>query len=316
MTCRLGSHGDAVRRIQSRLSALGFACGPADGVFGGATESAVKSFQARNGLEPDGIVGPVTWDALFPGTQAPAAGMLDLPVAQRCLALTGSFETGCAVPDCYCGLTGDFDGQGISFGVLQWNIGQGSLQPLLCEMLSRSPDVIANVFHDRLAELKAMLQQPLAAQLAWARSIQDRARVFEPWKGLFRALGRTPEFQAVELEHANQTYSRALAMCSQYGLASERAAALMFDICVQNGSISETVRRRIKTDFANVPAGVDVEVARMRIVANRRAEAARAAFVEDVRARKLTIAEGCGTVHGIPYDLEEQFALRLTPLGQ
>ena len=53
------------------------------------------------------------------------------------------------------------------------------------------------------------------------------------------------------------------------------------------------------------------QVARMRIIANRRAAAARPEFVNDVRVRKLTIAEGQGTVHGIPYDLEEQFGLRL-----
>ena len=33
-----------------------------------------------------------------------------------------------------------------------------------------------------------------------------------------------------------------------------------------------------------------------------------------VRARKLTIAEGQGVVHGIPYDLERQLGLRLAPL--
>ena len=51
--------------------------------------------------------------------------------------------------------------------------------------------------------------------------------------------------------------------------------------------------------------------ARMRIIANRRAVASKAQFVNDVRVRKLTIAEGEGVVHGIHYNLEEQFALRL-----
>jgi hypothetical protein len=39
-------------------------------------------------------------------------------------------------------------------------------------------------------------------------------------------------------------------------------------------------------------------VARLRIFANRRAEAANPKWVEDVRMRKLTIANGQGTAAG------------------
>jgi len=35
-----------------------------DGVFGGQTEAAVRSFQRGCGMVPDGIVGPKTWGAL------------------------------------------------------------------------------------------------------------------------------------------------------------------------------------------------------------------------------------------------------------
>ena len=62
-------------------------------------------------------------------------------LAARCLAITASFETGVGAPDCFCGISGDFDGQGISFGVLQWNFGQGSLQPLLREIVTHHAEV-------------------------------------------------------------------------------------------------------------------------------------------------------------------------------
>ncbi len=55
----------------------------------------------------------------------------------------------------------------------------------------------------------------------------------------------------------------------------------------------------------------DDEVARPRIIANRRAEAADPRWVEDVRARKLTIANGGGTVHGNAFNLEGQYGIRL-----
>jgi antitoxin component of RelBE/YafQ-DinJ toxin-antitoxin module len=212
-------------------------------------------------------------------------------------------------------LTGNFDDQGISYGVLQWNIGQGSLQPLLSQMITQQGGVMASLFHDQLQPLRNMLASSHEQQMAWAVSIQEpvRHRILEPWKGLFVALGRTPEFQQIQTEHASSLYQRALQMCAEYGLTSERAAALMFEICVQNGSISQDVKAQIQQNISELSEAD--EVARMRIIANRRAEAARAAFVEDVRARKLTIAEGTGTVHNISYDLEQQFGIRLAPVS-
>jgi N-acetylmuramoyl-L-alanine amidase len=62
---RRGDRGAAVTRLQERLQALEFYSDGADGVFGPGTESAVKDAQAYYGLDPDGIVGGATWDALF-----------------------------------------------------------------------------------------------------------------------------------------------------------------------------------------------------------------------------------------------------------
>ena len=60
-------HGDAsrsVRDLQAQLTALGFATGPVDGIFGPLTEAAVRSFQRSRGIDPDGMVGPQTRAAL------------------------------------------------------------------------------------------------------------------------------------------------------------------------------------------------------------------------------------------------------------
>jgi hypothetical protein len=316
ITLSLGSQGEEVRQVEERLSALDLYTGSIDGTFGGGLESAVKSFQKSHDLDADGVVGPNTWGALF-GSQAPPdqLAIAGQPITQRCLALTGAFETSSGVPDCYCGLAGNFDRQGLSFGVLQWNIGQGTLQPLLSEMLTVHHDVAAAIFHDQLAPLEAMLGSPRDRQLAWAQSIQDSRSftVFEPWRGLLRALGRTAEFQAIQCEHADQIRQMAQAMCGDFGVATERALALMFDICVQNGSIKRSTATLISDDFGRLPDGdpASTEEAKLRVIANRRAEAAAKTFVEDVRVRKLTIANGRGTVHNVPYDLEQQFGIRL-----
>ncbi len=51
--------------IQRRLRALGHNPGPADGIRGRLTIGAIKAFQIKSGLVPDGIVGPLTMAALF-----------------------------------------------------------------------------------------------------------------------------------------------------------------------------------------------------------------------------------------------------------
>ncbi len=315
MDLRLGSTGDSVRQLETRLKELGLYSGPIDGGFGGGVESAVKSFQSSSGLPQDGLVGPQTWSALLPGAQPPTSPLLNDPLPKRLLSLTGAFETSTGVPECYCGLTGNFDGQGISFGVLQWNIGQGTLQPMLSDMAAQHGDVFEGLFHDNFSAITDMLASPLNEQLEWATTIQDpnRHTVFEPWNGLFQALGRTPEYQSIQVVHAERIHQNALSMCAKYGLSTERGLALMFDICVQNGTISAATDAKIQADFALIPAGdpMATEVARLQSIANRRAEAANPKFVEDVRRRKLTIANGQGTVHGIFYDLEQQFGIRL-----
>jgi len=64
-----------VRLVQQRLKELGFDPGIIDADFGDVTEAAVMLFQARSAdpsgepLEIDGVVGPLTWEALFgPGS--------------------------------------------------------------------------------------------------------------------------------------------------------------------------------------------------------------------------------------------------------
>lgn len=313
-TYKTGSSGPEIVKIQTKLAALGYYTGPIDGRFGGGTEGAVKAFQKDTaGLDVDGAVGPFTWKALFKRA-IPAPALHDEPVNWRCLALTGTFETSCGIPDCFAGISGDFDGQGISFGVLQWNFGQGSLQPLLAKMLATQRATVDSIFHEQAPVLAAVLKASREDQLKFARTIQHPVRhaVNEPWAGMFRALGRSAEFQAIETEAAAELFAGAKKDCRIFGLKSERALALLFDIRVQNGGIGPVTRARILADFESLPtAAPELEVLKMRIIANRRAEGAKPEWVNDVRTRKLCIANGEGVVHGVHYDLEAQFGLGL-----
>lgn len=65
-TIRKGSKGDEVILLQTMLHRLGYGLGSygIDGDFGRDTEKAVKEYQRDRGLIQDGVVGPLTWDAL------------------------------------------------------------------------------------------------------------------------------------------------------------------------------------------------------------------------------------------------------------
>ena len=61
---RRGSRGDDVSAVQKRLKQWGYYSGAVDGIFGYATERAVKWFQEKNGLVADGVVGEKTAAAM------------------------------------------------------------------------------------------------------------------------------------------------------------------------------------------------------------------------------------------------------------
>ncbi len=65
ITFSQGSTGEDVSTIQTRLKALGYYRAGVDSVFGSGTASAVRTFQAKNSLTADGVVGAATAKKLF-----------------------------------------------------------------------------------------------------------------------------------------------------------------------------------------------------------------------------------------------------------
>lgn len=61
----VGDRGQEVIEIQKQLAVLHYEVGTVDGVFGPATEKAVKDFQAAKGLKVDGIVNDATYRNLL-----------------------------------------------------------------------------------------------------------------------------------------------------------------------------------------------------------------------------------------------------------
>ncbi len=70
-TIRLGDRGNVVRRLRRALRRTPNLALPVDGVFGAELEAAVRDFQESAGFAVDGVVGPLTWNALPNGAPMP-----------------------------------------------------------------------------------------------------------------------------------------------------------------------------------------------------------------------------------------------------
>lgn len=63
-TIERGNKGSRVRMLQGLLLAWGYSL-KVDGIFGAATQRAVRDFQSKHAKPVDGVVGAITWNALL-----------------------------------------------------------------------------------------------------------------------------------------------------------------------------------------------------------------------------------------------------------
>jgi peptidoglycan hydrolase-like protein with peptidoglycan-binding domain len=69
-----GTTGEGVMALQRQLNEKRAAGVPVDGVFGAATQSALRAFQRHAGISATGIAGAVTWKALIRHLERPVFG--------------------------------------------------------------------------------------------------------------------------------------------------------------------------------------------------------------------------------------------------
>lgn len=237
------------------------------------------------------------------------------PLNERCILLSGQLDTGLRDPYDY--LAGNWDGSGLSMGVVGFTLRHGDLTRLFAAMKERQPQILQRVFGARQNELLSVMSAPMNRQLEWAASIQTgRYQIAEPWNGLFRGLLRTPEFRHEQLRLATERfYDPALKAAQIFDVRSERGIALMVDIQVQNGGVKAAARDRILSSLAGLRSDLSDdqrEVERLQIIANAVADTTIPQFRENVRQRKLAIATGTGTASGRRVNLESDFGIRLT----
>src|SRR5918911_1113453 len=153
-----GASGEIVRRIQRRLTAKGFDPQGVDGRYGDNTRKAVRAFQTSAELQPTGEVDLTTWQKLM-AKPVPT-------VRDRSLQVTAAFEG-----HDFTLAQGNFDGAGITWGIIGFTLASGELSKIVLEIQQQAPALVKQAFGAKAEELVGIMRASKARQLAFADSI-------------------------------------------------------------------------------------------------------------------------------------------------
>lgn len=270
---RFGSSGPFVDKVQRALQSEGFGFLTPDGDFGRDTLQAVMAFQLREfgRGSADGIVGPNTaarleieWPPLEPvageispvvGPAAAAPGPATTGVPddfqKAAVAITGDFES---EGDPYEAVTGDFDEMGISCGVLQWNIGMESLQPMVRAVGEAR---VKQLMPTLGAAFWSACNGPKAPALTLVRSWQTNKKLKPTPRTELKALTGSPEMRAEQDKVIGTIALRAFRQAADWfdTAPNKRQFLWFFDLVTQNGGLKTLTRSQVTAFIAGSGAG-------------------------------------------------------------
>ncbi|QKE74957.1 LysM peptidoglycan-binding domain-containing protein [Arthrobacter citreus] len=230
-------------------------------------------------------------------------------VKKMALEITSWYETSSSEADAFGTTSGNFDGQGLSFGALQENFGTNTIQPIMKNMFNNHNDIVLKAFNgdtDSYNTFKdVIMNKTTKEQVAWGDSItdpKDKYQVIEPWKTYFKNLGTSKECIDEQINASKWYFDQAEKYYQTFGLWTKRGYALMFDIFVQSGAISDKTKNLILDDFKKIDTKnltkEQIETKKMNIIVNRRAADVNQQWRDTWKSRKSVIANGSGTVVG------------------
>jgi peptidoglycan hydrolase-like protein with peptidoglycan-binding domain len=287
--------GSVITDVQASLNAMTTSDITVDGIFGRQTKDALLQFQKARGLPETGTVSDTVWPPLMRTTEP--------SIFERCLQVTASFEgTGFQL------IEGNFDGAGLTWGIIGFTLMNGELGAIMAEINAQSPDIMAQTFgHDADFILKISGPESGANdKLAFANSIsgpEPQYRVVEPWRTYFSDLGINRQVQRLQVQRARAKYWTDIALrdAKDLGFIEELDLLLLFDVAVQDGGM----RSKGRLAAAQSQLKPEMNAAQRRhVVAQVVADSIAGSFREDVLRRKMCIATGDGIVHGSNYSLD------------
>jgi len=258
------------------------------------------------------------------------------------LTITGSFETN---GDPWSEVTGNFDTEGVSCGVLQWNIGQGSLQPLV---KAAGKQTVLQYMPNYGSQFWQACNLPIPQALATVNAWQDGNTLKRDALAELRACMGSAPLKTQQIKAATAVGNAALNLANAWSQSVRNIDTPLlhefcwfFDLVTQNGGLKGLSHADV-TDFinahtdgqtavqficdwlaaapaeahgsedaqsnaANWPDSVDDTTRELFILSYLRCQKASSAWEYDVMNRKGTLAVKSGVVHGKPLDFNAQF---------
>lgn len=287
----------------------------------------------------DQVCGPLKFDEVSWPKEMTENEKAEFAIA---LNITGSFEGKAG----WKNLAGNFDGQGISLGIMQQNLGQGTLQPLWIEMLNSHFDVMKDQFtSSQIQSMEQMLKvwqtikvKKSSASELFPQSVDDN-RLEENFSEQISQLGADQNKESVKwaqktaLDSKGQVLSswstplQNMAESSSYRSLQIQASLGYFEKAQQYFRAFEFTQLRhllLMYDFViqNGSIGENhLKIYEAWLNQNPRADEEARAFAllearlttvkdqykEDVKARKSTIIRGTGVVHKQNRNLPKEF---------
>ncbi|NEW06893.1 hypothetical protein GK047_12860 [Paenibacillus sp. SYP-B3998] len=176
--------------------------------------------------------------SVFPSGEVHAyEGILD-QLKYNLMYNTGFFEG----ENGYSNVTGNFDAQGISFGILQYSLGY-ELGEFLKEYIRRAPDEVNEIFGpEKTKVLKDIVEKSIEEQKAWGDSITLKnergdcpgdCHLLPDWHQAFMKMGESKINQQLQFEFADAPLRLTVNMAKNLGIKSTQGLAFVFDQMVQ-----------------------------------------------------------------------------------
>ncbi len=234
----------------------------------------------------------------------------DRKVLLLALSISGSFEG----PDDWANITDDFDGQGLSLGLLNQNLGTGSLQPLLIRMRDTHFKQFQSYFsNEQRVKVESMLslweaeasnvETANAKSADWARSNLYTENGFKAsWKKSFQNLARDPHYINQQIKASISFHQETRRLMNTLGLNNLRSYLFLFDTITQDGSLPGEDVESFLAENRDLSSRESLS-----LILSLRLRHVKKSFRNDVRIRKLTIIDGAGVVHGTYRNLEQEY---------
>lgn len=229
-----------------------------------------------------------------------------------CLKVTGDFEG-----HGYGTVTDNFDGQGLSCGIIQFNLGQGTLQNYILNHIDE-------MMYDFPLPITPLIGSTPKQALTWHKDncLDINGKLKDEWRSAWEKFMVNPHIINLQKRACDKYFHQAKCIAGKLGFSHDNLRAMMFsfDLAVQSWSLiidrpepnnlqAEHIKELGTTEnyIWWVDKALTEEQQVLLIAAHLRSLKCKPEFRMAFFTRKATIAIGCGIVNGKKYDFKKLF---------